>query len=83
MSNQGQSGGGRTGYWIPAHDRVGADAGGAFFRRRRRRHWTPWRGFIENVLFQMKKSIFWTHIVFAWNTNFQIWGVLIGLTTEN
>ena len=64
-------GGGRTGYWIPAHDGVGADAGGEFFRRRRRRrrHWTPWRGFIENVLFPEKKSIFWTRIVFAWNTN--------------
>ena len=48
-----------------------------------RRHWTPRRGFIEKVLFSKKKYIFWIHIVFAWNTNFQIWGVLIGLTTEN
>ena len=34
-----ERGGGRTGYWIPGRDGVGADAGGEFFRRRRhRRH---------------------------------------------
>ena len=72
---------------------MGADPGGEFFRRRRRRrrrrrHWTPWRGFIENVLFSKKKSIFGHILYFRGITRprkvaFQIWVILIGLTTEN
>ena len=80
----------RTGYGIPVRDGVRAGAAGKLFRRRRRRrrrrHWTPWRGFIENVLFSKRKVYFLdTYCICVEHqfVAFQIWGVLIGLTTEN